>query len=1604
TNGGGMYIEIDGQSEITLENTTFIECESKNQTSGVISSGYGGGIFIQISNWINTSNGINLGEVEYIQCRSESSGDGLFVIMNELRELCRLGNPQGQFVRSKGYIEGLINNSLLMGYIGDINSFNNATDVQLIQSIYSLEFLWRDVNKECQYGNGGCIKSIINSGQMTINNTEIIKCSGANGGGIYGIVTGGGIISISNSSFYECSNQFGNGGAVYIELSYSQLFLYGEVLFSQCIAKKSSSILPPTGYGGGLFLFVHGNIDITKNDVNLKAAKYFMNEAQNLGHNLFTVMRKVKEWCRQGVAGEFVKGNYSDLISDQAELEGITEVQNFFQLNDTEIELQSQYLEVYWSIPEIWHVLFHESGSAFGSGIGIDQEQCGHNDDPCKTIDYTVKLISFKKLGNINGFIEVKKIGITSDGFELLNIYQFSKSIHNCDELLIMKELYGMKGEMKDQAQLIIKKNNDDQKEIGQFGWLCEIDGIKLGIYGIDLITYQSTLLIPIIYISGSGSILKLVSVRIIGIDMQFSGSTQGIVYINDDTKNLLFQSCTFQDINIIGQGGNVIRIGNSSFSQSSQAIINDTTFKNINSKGDSNQRGGAAVFASIKSGGILNVFQSKFESVKCSGGYGGSIYAILESSGQFIIDQETSFIKCESVAEINKGGRGGSIYLYLPENSQQNFMIYMSTIFLDNKASKYGRDMFIFCRDVYKLHIEDKLLIDVFSNQYDRSNALFGTEYANESELIRPQFIDYDLLNFIQPYLNDTLFIRSKKYWRVDGQICGRILIPCETLHYGSTRVLTPEWTDESVKLISISKKKVKHTFIIVEGLVISKQFQSESDIVVLRGALQNETISGINRPQVTFVDFGQIICSDLAKWQILGQSELNGVDQQFSIQRLELYLPEKNNAQSIIKILGSQESQIRGRKVEIKIQDCILYQENITSPIISSSFLKTEPFITSKIHVTLEEINAQSIYLNNTALIELKCEPEIVSLENILNIIKSNFTNISNCSTSSSSQSSTNIAPDDITLASATPFEPLWLREKEIGIEGSGLIVLYDSTSPSIKAGGIQFVDINIDHQTINLKAGRFSSQTIQLQEQELIFNGQGDNESSIIQKNTSQILLNIENSQVTLSGLTVELWGAKASLIRSKGNGMSLINGLIVNGRLEGAFVQGSIFEFISGDLSLIDIKIKDVNIIGNNQGKISENQIREKMKGLIEMKENAQLLYIEKFFITNINIEQSENNNKWSSIIMNAGHLKLRDGTFLGEAYTSGGSAIRAYPTGPSTIDVEGVVFKGQGGGTGTNGGAVYIDMRYNNVSISFKRCVFIGNKADHGSNVFIAYSSPSQRVGRSSFIGCTSIAGNSHESDVSVCYSIGDNYDEIFIDERDLIHSSWNRQKSECVVRFIAKYDNLSFDSNIKCGSPSYPCDSFASLIQYITLENETIDGSSGRAETIVFNIGNFAVHLIDLKYTRSDVVNIVGCEQEKTNLITKINSQNFMIYGKEGQNVIIERLTLSIQLMSPHVGFINIKGPQAGLVMQDVRPQFLFKIEGFVLLRDVIFDHIYLRTGQILQLTGLRRTAGDKRMEWLGKTSIGLDNLSLHLGGQNAKGGLIHMTTKKLGI
>ncbi|KAA6363920.1 MAG: hypothetical protein EZS28_040554, partial [Streblomastix strix] len=63
------------------------------------------------------------------------------------------------------------------------------------------------------------------------------------------------------------------------------------------------------------------------------------------------------------------------------------------------------------------------------------------------------------------------------------------------------------------------------------------------------------------------------------------------------------------------------------------------------------------------------------------------------------------------------------------------------------------------------------------------------------------------------------------------------------------------------------------------------------------------------------------------------------------------------------------------------------------------------------------------------------------------------------SGCSTTTSPwtpiQHSTNIAPVNGVPSELAIFEPLWEREMRTGVEGIGLIIVHEETSPSIKAG---------------------------------------------------------------------------------------------------------------------------------------------------------------------------------------------------------------------------------------------------------------------------------------------------------------------------------------------------------------------------------------------------------------------------------------------------------------------------------------------------------------------------------------------------------------------
>ncbi|KAA6381322.1 MAG: hypothetical protein EZS28_023151, partial [Streblomastix strix] len=786
---------------------------------------------------------------------------------------------------------------------------------------------------------------------------------------------------------------------------------------------------------------------------------------------------------------------------------------------------------------------------------------------------------------------------------------------------------------------------------------------------------------------------------------------------------------------------------------------------------------------------------------------------------------------------------------------------------------------------------------------------------------------------------------------------------------------------------------------------------------------------------------------------------------------------LNEIHEGESIIKLIGSEENKKLGRNIELKIDDCIISMDDSTLSAVSTSFLEADPFITNRIHISLINAKAESISLIGKALIDIKYESEIISLEKqltiekqknpkyqleiggsvfiglIYNSVEQRFiqkkriaeylreqgditedisrkidplskpqvifdicifreckTIISGsnveinvlesggvifhteksaarlnlhssifqvCSTSSSSSLSTNVAPSDPILADQMEFEPLWEREIRIGTDGTGLIIAHRGSAPNINADGIQFKD----------------------QGQKLTLKGEGENFTQILQKDSMHSLIVIKDSQINSSDLTIELQTSKSSLIRAEGNEMSVITGLRVSGSNQ-ISSTGSVFEMISGELNLIDIQIRDIIMIRNLNEKNMNNEMKKQLNGLIVMKESAKLLLIDKFSIANMSFEEFISNEIHNMVLMNSGknaRMIVRNGIFLQDSYPTDGSAIRIEPLAEDQkVEVEGVLFKGLTADLllDNKGGAVYIDMREYDVEISFERCLFVGNTADYGSNIFVSYANPSQRIERNSFIGCTDVVRNSHESDISVCYSIGDDDNEIFIDERDLIHSSWNRQKSEGIVRFISNSDvDHPFNPNIECGSITNPCDSYTSLISYLALEPDSIDGSTGRAETIIFQEGQFISPFIDLIQARSSIVNIVGCGKETTQIIaSQIITQSFLIQGGDGQSLVIERLSFQLSANSSSIGFVDINGADTGLVIQEVtvkgysgstpqnsmlNPYSLFKIEGFAYMRDVIIEHVHLQTGQILLVDGMKRLNDQQEMEQLGNKQPG---------------------------
>ncbi|KAA6357367.1 MAG: hypothetical protein EZS28_047106 [Streblomastix strix] len=311
----------------------------------------------------------------------------------------------------------------------------------------------------------------------------------------------------------HCVCNRGNGGAIYIEVDLTTQFEFQikDALIKECQAKTNITSSYPTGYGGGIFLSGIGDYDPYSNSLNFKGLNISNNSVDNRKQSIYIIMSKLKEWCRYGTAGEFVKGNYSDTDSNENELQGIPiSFEQFLSLPSDQIQLIQKPLEYYWALPQydIWHI---QSGTA-QTIISEDQQWCGNIDEPCESIEYALKQISIRKGGNETYYISHKIIGITEVGFELTNPFEFNPVTTQTNHLIIANQLFGTSSAMIDKSLLkIMKGGNDSNIENGKQGWISLIQqGLIFKLYFINIVTDQSKLTIPIIYIEGSDSYVDL--------------------------------------------------------------------------------------------------------------------------------------------------------------------------------------------------------------------------------------------------------------------------------------------------------------------------------------------------------------------------------------------------------------------------------------------------------------------------------------------------------------------------------------------------------------------------------------------------------------------------------------------------------------------------------------------------------------------------------------------------------------------------------------------------------------------------------------------------------------------------------------------------------------------------------------------------------------------------------------------------------------------------------------------------------------------------------------------------------------------------------------
>ncbi|KAA6367993.1 MAG: hypothetical protein EZS28_036480, partial [Streblomastix strix] len=564
----------------------------------------------------------------------------------------------------------------------------------------------------------------------------------------------------------DCKCIKGNGGGIFVSIDFgnSSEFKMVNISALRCRAQADTTKdVPPTGYGGGIFLTGYGDYDSLSKMLDFRKMKIYGNIADKAGQSLYVAMIKVLDWCKQGTAGEYVKGNYSDGISNQNELQGISLNYNTFNSFSTNtIISQQNYLYNYWNVIKVEYYV---------NSTRNDAQQCTQS-NPCKTLEASA-IIS--NINNNNAYFvyiydstSINNTAVISQTVTPRTFRNYPLDSTQLSSILIRSAgRFNITGKVRFQLINFTMESTELQKKLP-------------GIYGLS----QSA----------------QIDLQDCEFHTQSAGSQIGKCFIylekggNHAISNLKSKDISSEE--------NSIKID---FSQSGSIRISDSQFENITKIGS--RVDGGAINAILESSNILNIKDCKFTTCKAQDTFGGAICAEIKSSNAQITLTRTQFLQCYAqsgggLSVINdeggpfiienscifkdcnaNAGNGGGIYINLEYGltDQTSFIIRdaliqdcQAAISASNlKSTGFGGGIFI---GVNGNDVPPSMSLDLKGMKIYNNSA---TQGGQSLYVVMDKLKDWCEYGLLGEYVKD----RNQEQYGFDTFDCGETIYPCETI-----------------------------------------------------------------------------------------------------------------------------------------------------------------------------------------------------------------------------------------------------------------------------------------------------------------------------------------------------------------------------------------------------------------------------------------------------------------------------------------------------------------------------------------------------------------------------------------------------------------------------------------------------------------------------------------------------------------------------------------------------------------------------------------------------------------------------------------------------